>query len=77
MMMTIFPPYFCSFWLSIECWMVSLFDLRGLDAEVEYILGPCLKAEGWELMFSFPVVHHVPHMKIKALLWRNLSNVFD
>ncbi|RVW34502.1 hypothetical protein CK203_109540 [Vitis vinifera] len=117
MMMTIFRPYFCSFWLSIECCMVYLFDLRGLDAEVEYILGPCLKAEDWELMFSFPVVHvnpgldgvvicecinrleddkgfipemgvemdlasevsksPVPHMIIKALLWRNLGNVFD
>ncbi|RVW89139.1 hypothetical protein CK203_040270 [Vitis vinifera] len=131
MMMTIFRPYFCSFWLSIECCMVYLFDQRGLDAEVEYILGPCLKAEDWELMFSFPVVHvnpvgvsdklsdasfsddlgldgvvicecinrleddkgfipemevemdlasevsksPVPHMKIKALLWRNLGNV--
>ena len=60
MMMTIFRPYFCSFWLSIECCMVYLFDQRGLDAEVEYILGPCLKAEDWELMFSFPVVHVNP-----------------
>lgn len=43
--------------------MVYLFDLRGLDAEVEYILGLIIlllvKAQD-NMMFSFPVVHVNP-----------------
>ena len=44
--------------------MVYLFDLWGLDAEVEYILGLIIlllvEAQDQNMMFSFPVVHVNP-----------------